>query len=731
MLFCWAAAAAFFVGLYSAPAAASNNTGACFEYGVDYTGYDILTLSGVGSPSLCMESCAQSSDCAFWSWVSNTSICYLKSSVALINRNLNENAISGPKSCLVEGKCFSVGVDYAGYDISSVEDKDVASAKACQELCAREPQCAFFSYKTSTKGCYLKTSSAPFGSTDNSDVISGPRECPEEQDDLEVPDLPQESCAESSVEFRGPDISVTRNVRSAAYCQQLCASNDDCFYWTFDSNKQTCSQKDTGVRTSGRQTLGKVSGEKDCIPINPGCHLLNTTFLGRVIRQIKGSSTFEACEQNCQNEISCAYFTWSLRTKLCQLRAATPFGFVSDLSTVGIITGPKYCPNNNVCTEQADYVGYDLEAIEDGSIPSSIMCRARCRQTEGCEFWTWVKDTKNCYLKTEDALLGKTNGLASLGKISGPRECFMHYDCMEPNTAYMSSSATRIKNISSLKDCQTLCKQNKSICSRYTYLPSTRMCLLLSPSDSFSKVPFDGALSGSNCETSDAPKANQCLTLGVKYKATEAVLKTRVNSVSECHFECINTTRCTAFTFEEGVGCYLYDKEPSALPQYPYSFPTSVSGTAKCGSGLVGEQDTCYEDEIIEGASFYAYTVEECEAKCTEVPGCMHFTYNPKNRFDSCTLHKANATKGVCAGSRSGSNEVQAATYDFFKYEAPIVPVSNVDSADMCRKQCSDRNMEYWTYYRETKTCHLHEKGNYKRVQEATAMCGTAKDPME
>lgn len=171
---------------------------------------------------------------------------------------------------------FTEGVDYAGYDVRRVEGHDVASAQVCQELCALEPKCAFFSYKTSTKDCYLKSSAAPVGRTADADVISGPRACSQAaSDDLQndSSDLPEKSCAEGSVEYRGRDVAVNRNVRSAAYCQQLCESNTACFFWTWDKNRQTCYQKDehaVDFRVTGRQTLGKVSGAKDCLPTNPG-----------------------------------------------------------------------------------------------------------------------------------------------------------------------------------------------------------------------------------------------------------------------------------------------------------------------------------------------------------------------------------------------------------------------------------------------------------------------------
>lgn len=81
-----------------------------------------------------------------------------------------------------------------------------------------------------------------------------------------------------------------------------------------------------------------------------GCQLLDTTFLGSVVRQLRNTASFETCQQNCQNEANCAFWTWNLRTKLCQLRNKAPYGYVSDSSTNGIIAGPKYCPNDGRCS---------------------------------------------------------------------------------------------------------------------------------------------------------------------------------------------------------------------------------------------------------------------------------------------------------------------------------------------------------------------------------------------
>ncbi|KAL8429715.1 hypothetical protein Efla_001150 [Eimeria flavescens] len=678
MPFPLAAFLAFSLGLLSRSAEAGSATSSCFEYGVDYSGYDILTLSGVSGPLLCQESCAQSADCGYWSFDTETNMCYLKSDAALLGRVSKAKIVSGPRSCLTQDGCFADGVDYVGYDLKRIEGAELGSAEACQALCQQQAQCAFFSYKKSIQGCYLKSAAAPIGRTVDADVISGPRVCsgqPEnvpleegspsegdqpngpnsDQPSEELPEMPEKTCVEASVEYRGHDLLVTRNAKSAAYCQHLCASNSACFFWTWDKTRKTCSLKDQFApdsRYSSKQTLSKVSGAKDCIPVYP-----------------------------------------------------------------------------DVCIEQADYVGHDLVAIEDGSVQSAVQCRTICRQTEGCAFFTWVRSSGNCYLKTEDALLGKNNSLSSLGKFSGPRECYMHYGCLEPNAAYLSASATSLRNINSFKDCEQKCQQTDS-CKRWTYIASGRACLLLGANDRTPKVRYDGAISGSDCRNTQSGNDHKCLTLGVKFMEMEmAIVNTR--SVNDCHYECVSTPGCEGFTFEEGVGCYLYSKSPYAMAKLPGSYSTAISGSLTCGdTGFIGDLNSCYSGELIESASFYAFDDAECAAKCAIVPSCKFWTYTPKDRFASCKLHRRGAVKTSCLESRSGVNMPIAATFDFHFYDAPATTIPQVNSAQACRAQCVSNNMHYWSYFKDTKVCQLHEEGGHSKVMELQAICGTAEDPL-
>ena len=93
-----------------------QSTGRCVEYGIDYSGYDIDTLTGIQHWQDCAYKCRDHKACAYWSWSttshkcyqacaywswSTTSHkCYLRSSN--LGRHEVGQAISGSNTCLSE-----------------------------------------------------------------------------------------------------------------------------------------------------------------------------------------------------------------------------------------------------------------------------------------------------------------------------------------------------------------------------------------------------------------------------------------------------------------------------------------------------------------------------------------------------------------------------------------------------------------------------------------------------
>merc|ERR1711936_769331 len=88
----------------------------CFEYGIDYLGFDISDGHYVSTISAqdCQEKCQLNSECNFWTWdPTYHNACWLKT-------DKNNEMVSGPKFCEDEAtaECFDYGADYFGYDIS-------------------------------------------------------------------------------------------------------------------------------------------------------------------------------------------------------------------------------------------------------------------------------------------------------------------------------------------------------------------------------------------------------------------------------------------------------------------------------------------------------------------------------------------------------------------------------------------------------------------------------------
>ncbi|CDJ43801.1 PAN domain-containing protein, putative, partial [Eimeria tenella] len=277
-------------GLSGAPLGAPGGPRSmeCFEYGYDYFGWDLREVGGVASPSACMQECQSLKGCGFWSYNSFTRSCYLKSVGALVERRAAPGVVSGPRQCSFlsssssssSSSCFEVGVDYPGHDVEKVEGRLVMNPLDCQRLCAGRPDCAFFSWKFSTRACYLKASAAPLARREDPDVTSGPRACrgpsggPPSAADYPAAFDPRGApppCVQPATDYRGAPLKTLR-ARSAAACFMHCRGLQQCGLWTWSSSSHLCSLRafpDPALKVQGQHTLDKVSATRDCVPVLP------------------------------------------------------------------------------------------------------------------------------------------------------------------------------------------------------------------------------------------------------------------------------------------------------------------------------------------------------------------------------------------------------------------------------------------------------------------------------
>lgn len=75
----------------------------------------------------------------------------------------------------VNTACFEYGINYQGFTLDALHTAE--TAEACQELCARTPECHFWSYRPHYKLCAFKESAAMSGRVISEVFISGPRHC--------------------------------------------------------------------------------------------------------------------------------------------------------------------------------------------------------------------------------------------------------------------------------------------------------------------------------------------------------------------------------------------------------------------------------------------------------------------------------------------------------------------------------------------------------------------------
>ena len=79
-------------------AAAVNSS--CVQYGIDYAGYDIQSISNSNHWSDCAGLCNDHQSCSYWTWNIAIKRCFLKHSKA--GQRTVSHAISGSQHCLSE-----------------------------------------------------------------------------------------------------------------------------------------------------------------------------------------------------------------------------------------------------------------------------------------------------------------------------------------------------------------------------------------------------------------------------------------------------------------------------------------------------------------------------------------------------------------------------------------------------------------------------------------------------
>src|SRR5262249_28480506 len=120
-----------------------------------------LSNTSQSSPAACQTLCDNNSSCNSWAYDNSSGTCWLHADVGYGNPDIAFT--SGVSASRLE-----TGVDHFGSDYWHGA---AVSAGSCSTMCSRDAHCLAFTYRKSSKVCYLKEYVAAASS--NSDAISG------------------------------------------------------------------------------------------------------------------------------------------------------------------------------------------------------------------------------------------------------------------------------------------------------------------------------------------------------------------------------------------------------------------------------------------------------------------------------------------------------------------------------------------------------------------------------
>eukprot|EP01062_Namystynia_karyoxenos_P081706 TRINITY_DN9032_c0_g1_i7.p1 TRINITY_DN9032_c0_g1~~TRINITY_DN9032_c0_g1_i7.p1 ORF type:complete len:4691 (+),score=766.31 TRINITY_DN9032_c0_g1_i7:180-14252(+) len=233
----------------------------CFELDTDSVGNDMGQVTAP-DPSACQQVCFSDPSCKFFSFLTASGACYLKSSD--LGRSPYSGIVLGARECTATAACSETGVNYHGNDCTNGPTNNgqwpnVNNAIICAQTCAHETCCLFWTWRSDTKNCWHKTSQN--GRVASGVSTSGPKNCP--------PAAYDTSCHLTNTDYAGFSCNGGPNgagaypaCSSALSCQIICYHDPCCLHWTYAHASSVCYTKTSAAGSA--TTSGHTSGPKAC-----------------------------------------------------------------------------------------------------------------------------------------------------------------------------------------------------------------------------------------------------------------------------------------------------------------------------------------------------------------------------------------------------------------------------------------------------------------------------------
>ncbi|XP_069032927.1 coagulation factor XI-like [Embiotoca jacksoni] len=299
-----------------------------------------------------------------------------------------------------------------------------------------------------------------------------------------------------NLDFPGTDI-VRLYSPDVMHCQQLCTEHPSCLFftfirsdWTRDDGHFDCYLKSTssGQPNVESPLLGVTSGFslKPCSPVPQPCLsevYQDVDFPGADYRALF-TSDYEECQRACTEDSGCQFFTFVLkdfRTESIRYKCHLKFSFSIPRTpiverTAGLVSGfshkTQMSQNFDTACQNQLFPGTDIPGQDNQVLPAASPehCRALCSAHPRCNFFSYVSDNFNCYLKTNvhDMVMkakdGVTSGIPA-------RFCQLDNNWIKVSHEGVDFRGSDIRNMltDDAQMCQRICTEDPN-CQFYTYV---------------------------------------------------------------------------------------------------------------------------------------------------------------------------------------------------------------------------------------------------------------------
>ncbi|OEH76588.1 micronemal protein 4 [Cyclospora cayetanensis] len=582
-------------------------------------------LGTVPNAFICQVLCKGNPICQSFSWLKSTRDCISYGSGPDLQDN--EDAISGYKnSCSSSVK----PTDYAGSctvaDISAIGTNihylgNVHSIKQCNHFCLLNRGCAWFTFNSQSRWCYLKEFNGT-GYHDWRGDHTGPRLC-------------DSSCLQKDIEVTGTPVATIYGVTQMLKCHFECSQNTTCMVWSWNPTTYDCSLFGGDAPHSRRFAERFWSGPKEACPHDklyelpgPSCAIRGVKY-GMEPFSVASAGNAGDCQKKCQQSSSCEAFAYDTTTEKCELHLAN--AILSKQESNTFISGPRTC--EGCYDKDFEYIGETLQEISSGFLLPDE-CQLMCQATTNCTYWSFSGETCK--------LLSKGHKKSNTLFISGPKYCDGVCDLKGMQAPRKVHGYLKELKNRSLSQCREACR-NDSGCSVFTRWQSGH-CYLKKNGCFVNQMPDEAAVTGwNNCST--------CFRQGVGYVDNEAtkLWSLMADNAEECRERCNMMESCSLFTYDvKAKMCSLLSGDAGDVQG-----ETLVSGPAVCQA-----DNSCFSYGIVyEGSNFEkikSSSPEECQALCARNSQCRFFTQEDgvcylKRGHDQGTFYtkpKAGSTSG-------------------------------------------------------------------------------------